>query len=62
MKLAPKKSLGQNSLIDQNTIKKYEAGNINEKDSVLEIDHKLKIIRNYFIKNTSKISARYRER
>ena len=38
MKLAPKKSLGQNFLIDQNTIKKIcEAGNINEKDSVLEI-------------------------
>ncbi len=38
MKLAPKKSLGQNFLIDQNTINKIcEAGNINEKDSVLEI-------------------------
>ena len=36
--LKPKKSLGQNFLIDKNIIKKIvELGNINSKDYVLEI-------------------------
>ena len=38
MNLTPKKSLGQNFLIDKNIIKKIcESGHINEKDCVLEI-------------------------
>ena len=38
MKIIPKKSLGQNFLIDQNIIQKIcNAGNLNENDTVLEI-------------------------
>ena len=38
MKIIPKKSLGQNFLIDKNIIKKIcDAGNISKKDNVLEI-------------------------
>ena len=38
MKIIPKKSLGQNFLIDKKIIKKIcNAGNIDEKDNVLEI-------------------------
>ena len=38
MKIIPKKSLGQNFLIDKNIIEKIcNAGNISEKDNVLEI-------------------------
>ena len=38
MKIIPKKSLGQNFLIDKNIIEKIcNAGNISENDNVLEI-------------------------
>ena len=38
MKLIPKKSLGQNFLIDKNIIEKIcKAGNLNKNDNVLEI-------------------------
>ncbi len=38
MNLVPKKSLGQNFLLDKNIIKKIcDRGNISEKDYVLEI-------------------------
>tara|TARA_A100000164_G_C21789143_1_gene714925 strand:+ start:230 stop:1021 length:792 start_codon:yes stop_codon:yes gene_type:complete len=55
MEIHPKKSLGQNFLIDKNILKKIcEVGNINQKDNVLEIGPGTGALSEFIIKKKPK--------
>ena len=55
MKIRPKKSLGQNFLIDQNIIKKIvDVGDIEKKDSILEVGPGTGNLTDYLIKKNPK--------
>ena len=56
MQLRPKKSLGQNFLIDKNILKKIvDIGGINKNDKILEIGPGTGNLTEYIVRSKSKI-------